>query len=1225
MQTPDVLDGGGEMGALLRSMRWDSTPVGPIDGWPQSLKTALSILLSQRTPVFIFWGPEHIQFYNDAYRPILGTAKHPAAMGQRAAECWPEIWSIIEPLVNEVHAGSSTGVEDGLLLLNRHGYLEEGYYTYTFSPIRDEAGGVGGVFCIVYDTTARVVGERRLRTLRDLAARLRALRSPDEICQAAAEILAANPQDIPFAALYVSESEASARLAATAGVPAGTPITPARVRQGEGSRLAQVMASRATALDDLEAHFGAVPTGAWQVPPSSAVALPLTLPGQDLPAGHLVAAVNPHKRLDADYRTFLELVAGQIAGAMAEGAAYEHERRRAEALAELDRAKTTFFSNVSHELRTPLTLILAPIQDLMEGGQLPPEARAELAIVQRNGARLETLVNALLDFARIEAGRMDACYVPTDLAALTRDLASTFESAMQRAGLAYEVACEPLDQPVYVDRSMWERIVLNLISNAFKYTKAGSVTVRLGRDGASAVLSVADTGIGIPQAEQAAVFERFRRGAGTQARSAEGSGIGLALAQELTRLHGGRIDVASVPGQGSTFTVRLSLGCDHLPADRIGAPPLDPPAVPRTFVQQALGWFPPADPAPLPADASADARPLAIVADDNHDMRDYVARLLAGACRVIAVPDGAAALDAARSHDADLVVSDVMMPVTDGFTLLASLRASARTIDVPVILLSARAGEEARLDGLRAGADDYLVKPFTARELVARASSLIGAYRARRAAALRERELSAAAHEQGAWLRQVLDLAPVAIELIEPETARVTFTNRAAAALLPAVPADVRADLHRRVGAGAGLDAVETVWTDDDGPRWMLTHGQLLPAMHGHPATGVLVSQDTTAVKKVEEELRHTQKLQAIGKLAGGIAHEYNNLLTVVIGNAALLLETEADPERRAMAEEVSAAASRAAVLTSQLLAFGRKQMLRPELVSLNDVVRRAQALLRPMLEGVRVELALVEPLDLIRCDPAHLEQVVVNLALNGKDAMTSGGTLTIRTANVPGSAVMLGVTDTGHGMAPEVLARIFEPFFTTKPVGKGTGLGLSMCEGIVTQSGGRIEVDTSAARGSTFRLLFPRAQAAGQPAAPQLPGNHAPPAGATVLVVEDDIQVLRIAVSALSQDGYRVLSATGPDEALGHFLGRSGAIDLVVSDVVMPRMSGPELIARARQLHPGLLALYMSGYPEDHAAQAGLSGLEGSYLPKPFTPGILRAKVRELLSGRVTQPGQSA
>ncbi|MBW4718704.1 SpoIIE family protein phosphatase [Saccharothrix sp. SC076] len=481
----------------------------------------------------------------------------------------------------------------------------------------------------------------------------------------------------------------------------------------------------AVAVDLDPRAFPALPSGDWARPPVRALVVPLLRRG-GTPYGFLVAGLNRHRPLDAGYRGFLELVAGHVAGGISGARSYQAQQRRAEELAELDRAKTTFFSNISHELRTPLALIMGPVEELR--GRLADTdtgAREELEVIRRNGLRLGKLVNTLLDFSRIEAGRVRVRFEPVDLAAATAELAAVFRSAVEKAGLAFRVDCPPLPRPVHVDPGMWEKVVLNLLSNALKFTFDGSIHVAVRADGDDAVVTVTDTGVGVPAAEMPRLFERFHRIENTRARSNEGSGIGLALVKELVGLHGGTITAES--DQGTRFTVRVPFGTAHLPADAIApvTPPTGATAAADPYVQEALRWLPSTPTAqrvtPPAETAESVAAAHVLIADDNADMREYLTRLLRGAgYRVTAVADGRQALAAVRAQPFDLLVSDVMMPHLDGLALLAALRADPRTAAVPVVLLSARAGQEAAIEGLHAGADDYLVKPFAAAELLAR-------------------------------------------------------------------------------------------------------------------------------------------------------------------------------------------------------------------------------------------------------------------------------------------------------------------------------------------------------------------------------------------------------------------------------------------------------------------------------------------------------------------------
>jgi signal transduction histidine kinase len=773
----EVFPGNTEMARRMRELDWSRTPLGPVESWPQSLRTSVSTCLDCAFPIILWWGPELTILYNDEYRPMLGPAKHPAALGERGKKVWAEIWDVIEPMLSQVmERGQPTRSRDLLLHIDR-GYPEEAYFSFSYSPIHAEGGKVGGVFCPVIETTEKVIGERRLRTLRDLAAKCKGVLSEEAAYDSAATVLAANPHDVPFALLYrVDDQRSLAVLKAAAGIAPGSAASPHRValdadRDGAWSLGTVARTGQPAVVETLPVDRHALPTGAWKVAPEKAIVLPVMLPGQDYPRAILVAAVSPMRALDADYRTFFGLVATQIASGVADAQALEEERRRVEALAELDRAKTAFFSNVSHEFRTPLTLMVGPLEDLLANGNgsIPKEVTASLEVAHRNSLRLLKLVNTLLDFSRIEAGRIDANYEPTDLSAFTTDLASVFRSAIEKAGLRLIVECEPLPEPIYVDRDMWEKIVLNLLSNAFKFTFEGEIAVRLCWRGDRVELAVADTGVGIAESELPLMFRRFHRIKHARARTHEGTGIGLALVQELARLHGGAVTVDSVEGRGTTFTVRVRTGKAHLAPERIAVPrELGSTSVgAMPFVEEALRWLPGTDgaarrdgsvgeiPEMVPGDRSVQSARV-LIADDNADMRDYLVKVLGQRYEVEAVADGRSALECIRADSPDLVLSDVMMPELDGFGLISAIRADERTRALPVILLSARAGEEARIEGLGAGADDYLVKPFSARELVARVASQLELARLRRATeaalAQSERELREADRRKDEFL-----------------------------------------------------------------------------------------------------------------------------------------------------------------------------------------------------------------------------------------------------------------------------------------------------------------------------------------------------------------------------------------------------------------------------------------------------------------------------------------
>ena len=785
------LAGGGELGARLRAFDWDAHPLGPPARWPQSLQTAVRIMLTARQPIWIGWGPSLHYLYNDAYKAIIG-GKHPAALGQPTSVVWKEIWSDITPLLERAMGGDEgTYVEGQLLIMERSGYREETHYTFSYTPIPD-GDRVGGIICFNTDDTGRVIGERQLTLLRDLGAEVGDLRSAAEVWQRAAAALAGNARDVPFAACYAFDGDgATASLVAATGIEPGSAAAPHTIALAGAAApwpLARVFAERAgLVVHRSELPAADLPRGAWDEPPHQAVVMPV-LTENTRCAGAVVFGLNPFRLFDDGYRGFLALVTGQIGASLGRAVAYEQERMRADALAALDRAKTTFFSNVSHELRTPLTLILGPLDDALAArhGELPAAAGAALAVARRNAHRLLRLVNTLLDFSRIESGKIQATFAPVDVAAVTADVASCFRAAIERAGMRLAVDCAPATAPVYVDRDLWEKVVLNLLSNAFKHTFAGEIRVTVRERAGCVELVVADTGTGIPAEAIPHLFDRFFRVEGAVGRSHEGSGIGLALVADVVALHGGTVHAHSEVGRGSTFTVTLPLGVAHLPADRVrgaGEPSPRPVSI-EPWLEELAAWQADVGHVTEP-DVAGGPRALAdvagahvLVADDNVDMRGYLARTLAAAgLRVTTVADGEAALAAIAAEVPDLLVTDVMMPRVDGLELLRRLRAEPTTAALPVIVLSARAGEDAMLEGLGLGADDYVYKPFSARELLARVEAQVRLSRTRRAAEQTTREAEAAVRASEERLRRITDALPVLIGYVDAEE-RYRYNNR---------------------------------------------------------------------------------------------------------------------------------------------------------------------------------------------------------------------------------------------------------------------------------------------------------------------------------------------------------------------------------------------------------------------------------------------------------------
>ncbi len=1139
-----LFDGSGEMRALMRQFDWASTPLGPAERWPQSLQTMISVLLVNRFPMLVWWGSKYIQLYNDAYRPILG-AKHPRSLGQPGSECWSEIWPIIGPFCDTpFYGGGATWVDDLLLEINRYGFLEETHFTIAYSPIPDEQAprGIGGVLATVNEITEKVIGERRIVALRDLGVRSAGAQTAEAACAAAAQILSKHAQDVPFSLLYLLELEGKrAVLAAATGIVAGESISPLVIElendvpaedEAVGWPLAKVVATEApVTIEGLASRFDNVPQGPWSDAPHTAVALPVPSNVAHRLAGVLVIGLSSRLAYGEQYRAFSELLTAQIATSIATARSYEEERKRATALAELDRAKTAFFSNVSHEFRTPLTLMLGPAEDVLADPDTIAANRERADTIHRNALRLLKLVNTMLDFSRIEAGRMRASYEAIDLPEYTAELASNFRSAMERAGLRLRVDCPALPaslQPVYVDRDMWEKIVLNLLSNAFKHTFEGEIVVRVFAEGERVVLSVHDTGVGIAPEQLPHVFERFHRVPNARSRTYEGTGIGLALVQELVKLHGGTIKASSTVDVGTTVTVSLAIGSTHLPSDQIGQrhdendvqPSLGSRSAPYTG--EALRWLPaveaPSDYAALGDDACI------VVADDNADMRQYVTRLFrAQGWNVISVADGGEALKAVRERRPELVVSDVMMPAIGGFELLQILRADADTRDIPVLLLSARAGEEARAEGMEAGATDYIVKPFSARELIGRVEvhlrrgRVASAERRAKREKMREQErVLASANAERARLKELFAQAPAAIAVLRGpdhvyESANSHYQRFVGQRDVVGKP--IREALPELEGQGI-FELLDEVYRSvkpfvADGLRVMLDYdGDGVPeerffnlvyqpivetdgSMRGIFVQAIDVTDQIRAQLDAESARMAAEEAnRAKSKFLAAMSHELRTPLNAIAGHVQLIEMGIHGPVTEAQRESLGRVArseQHLLSLVNDVLNFAKLEAGRVEYeihdIVLADAVASVAAMIEPQLitRNLTYE-ARVDRATMVRADREKVEQIILNLLSNALKFTESGGAITVDAAMLEGPAsarVHLRTTDTGVGIPGDQQGTIFDPFVQVhrnrSHSHEGTGLGLAISRDLARGMGGDLTVESTPGRGSTFTLTLPR------------------------------------------------------------------------------------------------------------------------------------------------------
>jgi signal transduction histidine kinase len=1095
----------GTMSDLISSYDWTKTPLGHVAGWPDSLKAAVRILVTSRFPMWMAWGPQLTFLYNDAYARVTLGKKHPWALGKPAAEVWHEIWADIAPRVERVmRTGEASWDETLGLILERSGFPEETYHTFSYSPLSGATGKIEGMLCVVMEDTQRVRGERQLASLSTLAGALVDANTKKEVFSAIERGLVGQ-KDIPFALVYCFEDGGpNLCLVAHSGIRSDHPAAP---REMDSESIATPWpvhllfdSNRPMTLGSLGDLFPDLPTGVWNKAPTHAYLVSMFRRGQDKPAGVFIAALNPFRQFDASYAGFLDLAAGQISASITNAEAYEAEKRRAEELADLDRAKTAFFSNISHELRTPLTLILGPIEDALLNQTTPPVE--SLQMLHRNALRLLKLVNGLLDFVRIEVGRMQATYQPTDLSLFTAQLASVFRSAVERAGLKLIVDCPPLPEPVYIDRDMWERIVLNLLSNALKATFAGEIRVSISADENGASLAVRDTGTGIPEAELPHLFERFRRIEGAQSRSHEGSGIGLALVHELVTMHGGTINVESHLGDGTAFTVHLPFGHDHLVHGIIARDTVSPIVVQGSvvaYVQEALGWLPGQDRFQREIAGSAEIddsddsqhrpadRPRILLVDDNADMREYVRSLLVGRFDVVGASNGRNALEEIQRRAPDLVLTDVMMPEMDGFALLRALRQNPETSVLPIIMLSARAGEESRIEGVQAGADDYLTKPFAARELIARVDAQLKMSRMRREAAEQKAALTQEVNRARQQAGEALEHVPIAFCTMDREY-RITYMNAAAAQLGAAsgksligatlwdlypevIGTDVESNVRRAMEERVAV-AFEQFFPVPDNEAWF--QFDIFP----QPGEGIILyCRNSTETRKAEQALRRSEQLAAAGRLAASIAHEINNPLEAVTN---LLFLAKTDEGLSASSKELLEIADkelqRLSHITARSLKFYR-QRTAPALTALDEILDSVVYFHDPAIRvrGISIERRF-RPAPPILCLPGEIQQVFTNLISNALDALPDKGRLLLEVRpstrhDVPG--VIVTIADNGEGMDRAMLQRLFHPFITTKGEA-GTGLGLWVSKGILDKHHAHVAVRTRPRCGTVFRIFFP-------------------------------------------------------------------------------------------------------------------------------------------------------
>ncbi|HKT33910.1 MAG TPA: response regulator, partial [Nitrospira sp.] len=1159
---------------------------------------------------------------------------------------------------------------------------------------------IGGVLATVHEITDKVIAERRIGILKDLGADAFRASTAEEACLVAANVLSRHAKDVPFALLYLIDPQRGhARLAGSCGLSADEP-TMATIDlsldpwTSAWPLAAMVKDDAVHVCEDLAVRFAAVPSGPWSDRPSQAAVLQIRSNVANQLAGFLVAGASSRLRFDDRYRSFLDLVSGRIATAIANARAYEEERKRAEALAELDRSKTTFFSNVSHEFRTPLTLMLDPLVEALRDpvSSSDPSHRERLEFAYRNSRRLLKLVNSLLDFSRIEGGRIDASYEPTDLATVTAELAGVFRSAMEQARLALHVDCPSLSDRVFVDRDMWEKIVLNLLSNAFKFTFEGGVTVSMREEMAPShhvVLEVRDTGTGIPQDQLGRVFERFHRVQGARGRTIEGTGIGLALVKQLVHLHGGTIDAASEPNRGSVFSVKIPFGTAHLPEDHLRASRLLAPTATRAdvFVEEALRWLP-SDVTPdtgvaeprgarrEPSDSAVRSRIL--VVDDNADMRGYVGRLLGEYYEVETVHSGRIALDRVKVHPPDLVLTDVMMPDVDGFALLRELRSRRETKTLPIILLSARAGEESRIEGLERGADDYLIKPFSAKELLARVAAHLEIARVRR-------HTEEALLHQNKQFKTLLEQAPLGVYLVDADF-RIAQINPVALQVFGHIPELIGRDLEevlhlvwekayadelitifrKTLETGEPYAAAEHIerrldreltesyeWRID---RIVLNDGRFGVVCYFRDVSMYVLARE--ALQKSEERLRELagQLEELVGERTQELVQSQDRLRAL-----ATELNLAEQRERKRLAAELHDHLQQMLVLCKLKLGQGmRMPHAAPRAV---EIMRQTDDVLAEALEYTRTLVADLSPPVLhehglaagliwlanqmkrhdlkvtIRVPEAEISlpedqavllfQSVRELLINAsKHARSSEAHVVLVRDD---ASLRIEVTDNGVG---------FDAAAPPADAGQGTlssKFGLFSIRERMKALGGTFELRSFKGKGTTATLSLPVPESGhtsarqyelplairpspllDPPAGDSMPGDQAP-----IRSPRHRIRVLLVDDHAMVREGLRSMLESYDDvEVVGEAANGEEALTLVeqlrptlvVMDINMPKMNGIEATARITNTYPEIVVIGLSVNASSNNVQAMLKAGALLLLTKEAAVNELYRRMREAL-----------
>ncbi|WP_375390465.1 PAS domain S-box protein [uncultured Sphingomonas sp.] len=1113
---PEVFIGNSEMASLMRRTDWAQTGLGPVDRWPEALKVAVRILLTSRFDMWLGWGSDVSFLYNDAYTPTLG-AKHPASLATPTRELWAEIWPEIEPLIRQVYEeGEATWSEALLLMLERHGYAEETYHTFSYSPVFDDDGKVGGLLCAVVEETDRVITGRRLESLRLLATELTSADAPHAVFAAAHAALAGNAKDVPFSVTYLFEGSHAHVIDRTGldGPHSGIPETIGLNDE------AQWPLGTAGAIIDLSQVRG-LPPGPWKQPPSRAIVMPLEGQGGEEARGAIVVGLNPHLLLDDDYRGYLNLLAGQISSGLQAAEASDAARQRAADLAEAARMRAEAAEALSRVNERLSSEVEARTGERDRLRTLFQRAPGFMCVLRGTNHVFEFMNEAYLQLV----GHRDLVGLPARAALPEIEGQGFFEllDEVYRTGQPFVGRKMPVDLQ-RAPGSPLEKRFLNLVYQPI--LEADGTVTGIFAEGHDVTDHV--------QSEEAL----------------------RALNADLERQV-----IERTQARGLTWQVS---------PDLLGA--LNPQGYFETSNpawKTMLGW------------SEAEVAGMSIF-DLLHP--DDVERTRAGfaLARIgrpaIRFPNRYRCKDGTYKWISWTGVAEEGMVYCNG-----------RDITEEV------AAREQR-DRLWALSEDLLARADYEGNLLA---------------------INPAWTKLLGWSEEKLLTEPYA-DIIHPENVPTVV---AALNAMAQTGEPTRFENRIRSAEGEWMPIGWTVSPEPGGVHFIAV---------GRDLTEDKARQQELA--SAQEALRQSQKMEAVGQLTGGIAHDFNNLLAGITGNLELL-ELRLGQGRTVGLDRyigsAQEAAKRAAALTQRLLAFARRQTLDPKPTDVNALVAGMEDLIRRTVgPSIEVEVVGAGGLWLTRVDPSQLENALLNLSINARDAMSGAGRITIETANrwlddraakerdlSPGQYVSLCVTDTGTGMTPDVIAQAFDPFFTTKPLGQGTGLGLSMIHGFVRQSGGQVRIYSEVGKGTTMCLYLPRFAgkldgANHEDEAAAVPEGH----GETILVIDDEAAIRSLVVEVLEEAGYLVLQAEDGPSGLG-VLRSSRSIDLLITDVGLPGgVNGRQVADAARVTRPDLRVLFITGYAENAAVGNGLLATGMEVITKPFSVAAMTNKVRDML-----------